>query len=168
VPAVLGVLLAVVVVGVAVTVAVYPKSHHPGAAAGNQTHTSTPAHHVTTKTQATTVTSTTSTTVPQTVQPEGATATAQAATYDAPDVPYTVTLTSTGPCWVYASLVSTNTVLWTGVLNSGQTQTLNANGQLVVRLGHANSLTASLNGVPVDYPAQFSAVFTMSFVPPTT
>jgi hypothetical protein len=58
-------------------------------------------------------------------------------------------------------------VVWTGVLNQGQAQTLNATGELEVQLGHANSITATLNSVPVQYPSQYQAVFTMKFVPAT-
>jgi hypothetical protein len=78
-----------------------------------------------------------------------------------------VTLTSSGACWVYAKLASTGAVVWTGTLETGQAQTLDVTGQLVVELGHANSLTATLNGLPVQYPTQYQAVFTMNFVPST-
>jgi hypothetical protein len=93
--------------------------------------------------------------------------TPQGASYPAPGTAYTVTLTSSGACWVYAKLASTGAVVWTGTLQSGQAQTLNVTGQLVVELGHANTLSATLNGVPVQYPAQYQAVFTISFVPST-
>jgi hypothetical protein len=56
-------------------------------------------------------------------------------------------------------------VVWTGILESGQSQTLDVTGQLDVELGHANTLNTTLNGVPVEYPTQYQAVFTMSFVP---
>jgi hypothetical protein len=77
-------------------------------------------------------------------------------------------LTSTGDCWVYATLASTGTVLWTGDLLQGQAQALTGTGEIDVQLGHANTMTETLNGTPVEYPAQFQAVFTMKFVPTTT
>ncbi len=86
----------------------------------------------------------------------------QSASYPAPSSAYTVTSASSGACWVYAKLASTGAVVWTGTLDSGQAQTLDATGSLIVELGHANTLSATLNGVPVEYPAQYQAVFTMN------
>jgi hypothetical protein len=102
------------------------------------------------------------------LQPVTASATPEGASYSAPNVPYTVILTSTGACWVYASLQPAGTLLWTGVLEAGQTQTLNATGQLDVKFGHANSVSVTMNGTPVEYPSQYRAVFAMQFLPLAT
>jgi hypothetical protein len=74
-------------------------------------------------------------------------------------------LSSTGPCWVYATLASTGAVLFTGTLDQGQAQALTGTGEIDVQLGHANTMTETLNGTPVVYPAQYQAVFMMKFVP---
>lgn len=167
VPVVLGVVVVVVAVAVLVVLAAGLGSHH---------HTTSPTtvvhHHVTTPPthdQATTATSgTTSTTAVQTVQPLASTATPRGATYQAPSGQYTVLLTSSGDCWVYAKLVSTGALLWTGDLLQGQSQAVTGTGEIEVQLGHANTMTETLNGVHVEYPAQYQAVFTMMFVPTTT
>ena len=162
VPAVLGVLLAVVVIAVAVALALGATSlHHK---------TSPPVHSGTTasthpRSSTTTASTVPPTSAPPTVQPEAATATVQSASYAAPNSAYTVTLSSSGACWVYAKLASTGAVVWTGTLDAGQAQTLDATSGLIVELGHANTVSATLNGVPVAYPAQYQAVFTMTFIP---
>jgi hypothetical protein len=166
VPVFLGVSVVVVAVAVLVVLAAGLGSHHTTTPTTLAHHhvTSPPHHSTTTQTSA----STTTTTVVQTVQPEASTATTQGATYPAPSGRYTVMLTSTGDCWVYATLASTGAVLWTGDLVQGQAQALTGAGEIDVQLGHANTMTETLNGTPVEYPAQFQAVFTMKFVPSTT
>jgi hypothetical protein len=159
---VLGVLLAVVVIAVVVAVALGAESHHHTTSPPVHSQTTAPAHIGSKTTTASTVTSTTA---PPTVQPDAATATVQSASYPAPSSAYTVTLSSSGACWVYAKLASTGAVVWTGTLDPGQAQTLDATGGLIVELGHANTLSTTLNGVPVEYPAHYQAVFTMTFVP---
>ncbi|MFZ0668584.1 MAG: RodZ domain-containing protein [Acidimicrobiales bacterium] len=167
VPAALGVFVVVVVIAVLAVLAFKIDPGH---------HTTTPtttAHHRTTTpsstvTKLSTIPTTTTTTAPPSVQPDGFTATTQGATYPAPSTSYKVTLASSGECWVYAQLPSTGAVVWTGELGEGQSQVLNATGELVVQLGHANTMSVMLNGVPVRYPAGFQAVFTMKFVPSTT
>jgi hypothetical protein len=165
-PAILGVLLVVVVIAVAVAVAVGAGSHpHSSSPPPTTTRTTTAVS----KSHVDTTTNSTSppTTAQRFLQPEAATVTAQGASYPAPTSSYSVTLTSTGACWVYAKLASTGAVVWTGTLQTGQAQTLDVTGQLVVELGHANTLAATLNGLPVQYPAQYQAVFTLNFVPST-
>jgi hypothetical protein len=165
VPVVLGVLLVVVAVAVLAVLAAGLGSHHTTTPTTLlHHHVTSPGHHPTT----TPTSASTTTTVVQTVQPEASTATTQGATYPAPSGRYTVMLTSTGDCWVYATLASTGAVLWTGDLLQGQAQALTGTGEIDVQLGHANTMTETLNGTPVEYPAQFQAVFTMKFVPATT
>jgi hypothetical protein len=164
IPAVMGLMLVAVLIVVGIVV-VLEKNHHTAVPTAH-TDTSTTTHHQKTTSPTTTPTTTPPTsTVPQAIQPQAASVTPQGATYAAPDVPYTVTLSSTGACWIYASLESTGAVVWTGVLNAGQTQNLSATGQLEVKFGHANSVTVALNGTPVDYPPQYQAVFAMQFIP---
>jgi Domain of unknown function (DUF4115) len=166
VPAIFWLVLVTALIAVGIVFVINKHDHHSGAPVVHpKTH---PVHHLSPPKQTTTTVTATTSTLPQGLEPVAATATTQGASYTVPDAPYTVTLTSTGACWVYASLESTGAVLWTGVLEAGQVQTMSASGQLVVKLGHANSLTATMNGLEVDYPAQFSAVFTMQFVPSTS
>jgi RodZ C-terminal domain len=167
IPAILGLLLFAVLVVVG-TVLLVDKTPHTTSPAAH-THTTAPPRHQTTTTVArTTSSSVPPTTAPPSLQPEQASATPQGATYLAPDAPYGLTLTSSGACWVYATETSTGSVLYTGVLESGQVQNLDATGQVTIKLGHANSLAVTLNGLPVDYPSQYQAVFTMQFVPSAT
>ena len=165
VPVVLGVLLVVVVIAVGVAVAVGVGSHHHNASPPSSVTTRTTTSQAKSHPKTTADSTVTSTTAPRVVSPVAATVTTQAAGYAAPDSSYTVTLTSSGACWVYAKLASTGAVVWTGILESGQSQALDVTGQLDVELGHANTLSATLNGVPVEYPPHYQAVFTMSFVP---
>jgi cytoskeletal protein RodZ len=160
------VVLTAVVVAVAVVLATGIGRHHNNASPPSH-HTHTTATTAKTTAPTTTVPTSPPSTLPKTLAPEPQTATTQSATYAAPAGHYTVTLTSSGACWVYAQLASTGAVVWTGELQEGQAQVLNATGQLDVQLGHANTMTATLNGEPVDYPPQFQAVFTMKFVPTT-
>jgi hypothetical protein len=163
VPMVLGVGLVVVIVAVVAVLASGLGSHHttsPPPVVHH--HTTAPVHHTKTKT---TTPSTTATTAAPTVQADASTATPQGATYPAPAGRYTVMLSSTGPCWVYATLASTGAVLFTGTLDQGQAQALTGTGEIDVQLGHANTMTETLNGTPVVYPAQYQAVFMMKFVP---
>lgn len=159
---VIGVCFVVLVIaGVAALVSSLGKHHTTSPPAGS--HHNSAVHHAKT----TTTSSSTTTTAPASVLPEASTATVAGATYAAPAGRYTVTLTSSGACWVYATLASTHAVIWTGTLDQGQAQQLSGTGEIDVELGHANTMTETLNSVPVQYPAQYQAVFTMKFVPST-
>jgi cytoskeletal protein RodZ len=163
-PVVLGVLVILVIIGVVVALAA-GVGKHTASPPTTARHGSTSGNH---KSKTTTTSSTTtSTTAPPSVVPEASTATAAAATYVAPVGNYAVNLTSSGPCWVYAKVASTGAVLWTGTLDQGQAQQLSATGEIIVQLGHANTMSVTLNGVPVQYPTPFQAVFTMTFLPST-
>ena len=151
-----------IVVGIVV---VLEKNHHTAAPTAHKNTSTTPHHSKPPPKTTTPTTNPPTTTVPSTLQPESGSATSQEAAYAAPNVPYTVTLSSSGPCWIYASLQPAGTLVWTGVLNAGQTQNLSASGQLEVKFGHANTVAVTMNGVPVEYPSQYQAVFTMQFVP---
>jgi type II secretory pathway pseudopilin PulG len=167
VPAVMFLMLVAILIVVGVVV-VLQKNHHTTAPTVH-TNTPTTTHQTKTTTQTTTpTTSPPSSTVPQTLQAEPASVTPQGATYAAPNVPYSVDLSSSGACWVYATLESTGAVVWTGVLEAGQSQTLSASGQMDIKFGHANSVAVTMNGIPVAYPSPYNAVFMMQFVPQST
>ncbi len=75
-------------------------------------------------------------------------------------------LRATGLCWVDATAASTGNVVWTGTLQTGQSQSIPATGSLIVRLGAANDVTVTMNGEPVVLPSGFQSPFNMSFVTP--
>lgn len=164
-PVVLGSLVILVVIAVVVALA-FGIGKHNASPPTTANHGTNPSHHKS-NTTSTSNSTTTSSTAPPSVVPEASTATNVAATYAAPAGNYTVTLTSSGACWVYAKVAATGAVLWTGTLNQGQAQQLTGTGEIVVQMGHANTMSVTLNGVPVEYPPQYQAVFTMTFAPPT-
>jgi Domain of unknown function (DUF4115) len=166
VPSVVAFLLVLVVVAVVAVLLSGVGTHHNASPPKVTSPPTTARAHAKTGTRS--VSTTTSTTVPPSVQPIVSTVSIQGASYTAPDTAYTVTLTATGPCWVYADLASTGTVLYTGTLDAGQAQTLSATGPLDVELGHATTMTVTMNGLPVVYPTPYQAVFTMRFIPTTT
>lgn len=142
---------AVVVVGAAAAVAVAvgssstsPGSHGPhhggGVAAGRGT-----------------------TTVPPHESGAPVSDTASGATYVATRAHYTVVLDATGPCWVMARDTATGAVVWTGTLPGGDTHSLSATGTLAVELGAPGSVSVSMDGTPVRFPAGYVAPFTMTF-----
>jgi len=167
VPAVLAFLLVVVLIGVVAVLVSGLGGHHNASPPKSTTATTTARTH--SKTTPKSVTSTTTTTLPPSVQPVASTVSIQGASYSAPDSTYTLTLSATtAPCWVYAVDESTGDVLYTGTLQGGQAQTLSASGPIDVELGHATTMAVTMNGLPVDYPTQYQAVFTMKFIPTTT
>ncbi|MGH9019326.1 MAG: DUF4115 domain-containing protein, partial [Acidimicrobiales bacterium] len=107
-------------------------------------------------------TRTTTTTAPQ-VHPSAATA--STAAYGAPVTGYTVALRASGLCWVEATDSSTGQVLWTGTLQTGQSQSIPATGTVLLRLGAADDVTVTLNGETVALPAGFQSPFDMTFAP---
>jgi hypothetical protein len=64
---------------------------------------------------------------------------------------------------VYATKASTGAVVWTGTLQTGQTQAIAATGSLIVRLGAANDVNVTMNGTPVVLPTGFQSPFDMHF-----
>ena len=88
------------------------------------------------------------------------------ATYSAPADSYNVTVTATGPCWVLARTVSSGSTLWTGTLQAGASQTIQANGATTVELGAA-SATLSVDNVPALLPAPLDTPFVATFQPAT-
>jgi len=138
-----------VVVGVAVALA---PSHHTASPPARDRHVASHRH--------ATHPHTTVTTPPQV---KATTSTAITASYSAPTTGYTIGLAANGLCWVEATETSTGTVVWTGTLQTGQTKAIAASGNLVVRLGAANDVAVTLNGVPVVLPPGFASPFDMTF-----
>jgi len=86
------------------------------------------------------------------------------ATYSAPADSYNVMVTATGPCWVLARTVSSGSTLWTGTLQAGGAQSIQAIGAITVELGAA-SATLSVDNVPVALPTPLDTPFEATFQP---
>jgi hypothetical protein len=86
-----------------------------------------------------------------------------AATYQVGSSAFTLTLAADGACWVEAKDPSSGQVLWSGTLQSGQTQQVPASGQLVVRLGDAHNVTVTVAGRHVVLPTGFDSVVDLTF-----
>jgi hypothetical protein len=137
-------------------------------------HTTSPQHHGTAATVTTTTTTharkthhaTTTTTAAPVVSAPSA-ATNYEATYQVADASYSLGLSATsGECWVQATDDNSGTVLFMGLLLSGQSQTVSATGSVTVIAGAPNAFSATVNGSPVSLPPGFQAPFTLKFVSP--
>jgi hypothetical protein len=100
-------------------------------------------------------------TVPPEVEPTASTA--DTAAYGTPSTSYTLGIQATGPCWVEATEVSSGKVVWTGTLTPGQSHSIPASGNLLLRLGAANDVSVTMNGEPIVLPTGFHSPFDMSF-----
>jgi len=107
-------------------------------------------------------TASTTTSVPS--QIVATSSTSSTAVYPVDATSYQVAITTTGPCWVDATSVSTGSVLWTGTLPAGAHQVIPATGAISLELG-APTATLTVDGVPVDYPTSLRAPFTATFQP---
>jgi hypothetical protein len=137
-------------------------------------HMTPPPHHRTAANVTTTTTShsrrthhgTTTTTKPPPVVSAPIAATSQNATYQVADASYTLAFSATnGECWVQAT-DNSGTVLFSGTLFAGQSQTVSATGPVTVIAGAPNAFSATVNGSPVTLPEGFQAPFTLKFVSP--
>src|SRR5579884_3308350 len=90
------------------------------------------------------------------------TASATAAVYDLPAASVPVVLVTDGPCWVLATDAGGHT-LWIGTMEAGQSQTLSMAGGLVLRLGAAMHVRATVGGQPVRFPIGFESPFDVTF-----
>jgi Domain of unknown function (DUF4115) len=79
---------------------------------------------------------------------------------------YRLTVTATGPCWVSATNPLTGSTLWTGTLQSGAVQQIQANSIVRLDLG-APSASLAVNGVPVVLPTPLHSPFAATFEPPS-
>jgi hypothetical protein len=140
--------------GAATTVTTAPARSHPRSGAGG-----TGQHKK----------KTTTTTVPAAAV-SGPTATSQnGATYQVADASYSLALSAkTGECWISATDLNNGTVIFTGVLASGQSHTVTASGPVSVVAGAPAAFAATVNGVAVQLPFGFQAPFTLKFEPPGT
>jgi hypothetical protein len=86
------------------------------------------------------------------------------ATYPVSVDSYGVTVTASGPCWVLARTVSSGSTLWTGTLQAGAIQTIDATGAITVELG-APSASLSVEHVPVVLPVPLHTPFVATFQP---
>jgi hypothetical protein len=89
--------------------------------------------------------------------------TAYDATYVAPASKYTVTVRALAQCWVMATNPATGSVVWTGTLAPGASQSIPVSGNLVVRLGAPTVADVSVNDRPVQFPPSFGAPFDLTF-----
>jgi hypothetical protein len=79
---------------------------------------------------------------------------------------YNLSMSATSSaCWVDATEVSSGSVLFTGLLNPGQTQTVKGIGEVSLTIGAPDAFAANINGTAVSFPFGFSAPFTMHFNP---
>jgi cytoskeletal protein RodZ len=109
--------------------------------------------------------STTTTTRP--TQVVAVASTAASATYPVGTTSYQVTVAATAPCWVLATSTASGSTLWTGTLQAGASQVIQASGPATVELG-ALSATLTLDGVPVTLPNPVGAPFVATFQPTAT
>ncbi len=72
---------------------------------------------------------------------------------------------TTSECWVDATEAGSGTVLFTGVLQPGQTHTVTANGAVSLEVGAPNAFAANIDGTAVSFPFGFQAPYTMQFLP---
>ncbi len=92
------------------------------------------------------------------------TSTASTALYPVGPAAYRLTISASGPCWVDASSPSTGSTLWTGTMQSGRVQQIQATGITRVELGTL-AAALSVDGVPVVIPASVSSPFVATFEP---
>lgn len=98
--------------------------------------------------------------------------TATTASYPAPSSSYQVNVSApTEPCWIQATSVTTGTTLWAGLIQTGDSQVIQASGTMVLDIGALGSVV-TLNGVPVVLPSPlnvpFEATFTAGASPTTS
>jgi hypothetical protein len=93
--------------------------------------------------------------------------TAASAVYPVADNSYRVAVSVAAPCWVLATAVSTGATLWTGTLQAGATQVIQATGVVKVELG-ALSATLTVDNVPVTFPTPVHTPFVATFQPSAT
>ncbi len=79
---------------------------------------------------------------------------------------YRLMISASGPCWVAATTASTGSTLWTGTLQAGAVQPIQATGTVKVELG-STSASVTLNNVPVVFPTPMRSPFEATFEPTT-
>jgi hypothetical protein len=107
----------------------------------------------------------TPTTIPTAIVASSSTPTT--AVYPVADNSYRVAVRVAAPCWVLATAVSTGATLWTGTLQAGATQVIQATGTTKVELG-APGATLTVDNVPVTFPTPQHTPFVATFQPSVT
>jgi hypothetical protein len=143
---------------------------HKGATAGKSTSTSSnhSGHHSTgtTKRHHSTHATTTTTGPPIISLPQNATF--HDANYALQLTSYQLAMSATSAeCWVEATETGTGHVLFSGVIDPGQTQTVSASGDVDLVIGAPGAFAANVDGTSVTFPYGFLAPFTMHFQPAT-
>jgi hypothetical protein len=167
---------AIVVVLVAFGALAYVGSHRNAKPTTNKknsppvTHTTAAVHttrsHPTTHKPKTKPKTTTPPTTPAQIAAVASTDTS--ATYPAPSSSYQVVVTTTtGPVWVLAQSTDSGNTLWTGTIQTGQSQTIPGNGGMSLELG-ATGATVTLNGTPVALPNPLNVPFEATFTSSST
>jgi hypothetical protein len=90
--------------------------------------------------------------------------TASSATYPVGSNSFQITVTATGPCWIDASTLASGSTLWTGSLQAGNVQVIQATGPTTVQIGAA-SVSFTVGTVPVVLPTPFHTPFVATFQP---
>jgi hypothetical protein len=133
-----------------------PASTATSAPAGGSGHTDKSHHgHGTSK-------SSTTTTLPAKLV--ALSSTGASALYPVANNSYTVTVTASAPCWVLATVASSGSTLWTGTLQAGGSQAIQATGAVKLELG-APSVTLTVDNVPVVLPTPVHTPFVATFQP---
>ena len=90
--------------------------------------------------------------------------TASSATYPVGSNSFQITVTATGPCWIDASTLASGSTLWTGSLQAGNVQVIQATGPTAVQIGAA-SVSFTVDTVPVVLPTPLHTPFVATFQP---
>jgi hypothetical protein len=167
-----GVLVVLLVFGALAYVGSHRNSNHPtkkstsasthASAAVNTTSSHPRAATATTKPKAKPKPPTPTTAPPQIA---ALTSTATTATYPAPASTYQVTVTaSTEPCWIQLTSADSGATLWSGTIETGDSQIIQASGTTSLDLGALGSVV-TVNGVPVVLPTPQVVPFEATFTP---
>jgi hypothetical protein len=108
-------------------------------------------------------TKTTTTTAPSQIVALSSTSTS--AVYPVGSSSYRLTVSANGPCWILATNPLTGSTLWTGTLQAGAVQQIQANSIVRLELG-SPAASLAVGGVPVVFPTPAGAPFFATFEPP--
>jgi hypothetical protein len=76
-----------------------------------------------------------------------------------------VTVTaSTQPCWIQLTSAASGTTLWSGTIQTGHSQIIQASGTTSLDLGALGSVV-TVNGIPVVFPTPLVVPFEATFTP---
>ena len=87
------------------------------------------------------------------------------ATFTVPTGSYTLTLgASSGSCWVSVDTPD-NQTLFTQTLSGGQSQSVQANGEVLIDIGAPSVVQVAVNGIALSLPSDYQTPFTMTLQP---